>query len=153
MSEPTIETFGKFVVKILKVGGDYTNSNDYEKPCGFTSKGYDQTKSVNETEVPDCDDEDKAAQVRRSTKALSRSFSGNGVLAMEWRARYQSFYDAQDSVYCRIYIDDVLANAGGYWQGKFVLTTFNSSADKGDFIKVAIELQSDGDVPWIDADA
>jgi hypothetical protein len=153
MAAPITETFGKFAVKMLKVGGDYTNSNDYEKPCGLMSKGYNQSKSVNETEVPDCDDEDAPAQVERSTKALSRIFSGNGVLAMEWRARWQAAYDSRDSVYYRIYIDDVLANAGGYWQGKFVLTTFDVTAEKGDKIKAAIELQSDGAVPWIDADA
>jgi hypothetical protein len=153
MTRPITETFGKFVVKILKDGGDYTNANDYEKPCGFTSKGYNQTASVSETEVPDCDDEDAPAQVERSVQSLSRTFSGDGVLAMEWRARYQAYYDGGVSKYCRVYLDVPLAEHGGYWQGLFVLSTFNVTGSKGDKLKVSIELQSDGEVPWTDADA
>lgn len=153
MTSPTTETFGKFVIKILRDGGDKDTTADYQKPCGLTSKGYDQTQSVQETDVPDCDDEDAAAQVERSVQAQSRSFSGTGVLAMEWRARYQAFYDGAVSKYCRIYLDVPLAEAGGYWQGKFILTKFSLKADRGKKIEVDIQLDSDGAAPWIDADA
>lgn len=151
--KPTTATFGKFLIKILNAGGDPNNDGNYSQPCGLTSKGFSQKATMGETVVPFCDDPDAPADVERSVLSNTREITGSGVLAMEARQTWQSFYDNGASVTCRIWLNLPLANSGGYWQGNFVLETFNVKAERGKKIEVDITLQSDGEIIWNNASA
>lgn len=151
--KPTTATFGKFVVKVLKIGGDPTADGDYITPCGLTAKGFNQKATMGETVVPYCDDPDAPADVERAVLSNTRELTGSGVLAMEARSTWQKFYDNGVSRTCRVYLDLPLANSGGYWQGLMVLETFNIKAERGKKIDVDVTLQSDGAMPWTDASA
>lgn len=149
MAAPTTLAAGDFLVKLETSEG----SGVFEAPCGLTSKGFSQSLSVQETIVPDCDDPDAPAQVERAGDALSREFTGSGVLAMGSRSKWQNWYDSGLKKKCRVYLDTTLANSGGYWEGYFLLTTFNVSAERGQKVRCEVTMMSDGLIDWNDAAA
>src|SRR5579871_4113768 len=110
--KPTTETFGKFLIGVLKIGGDPTQDGDYVYACGLTSKGFSQKATMGETVVPFCDDPDAPADVERAVLSNTREISGSGVLAMEARSLWQQFYDNGVSRTCRIQLNVPKANSG-----------------------------------------
>lgn len=149
MAAPTTLPAGDFIIQLETSEG----SGVFTAPCGLTSKGFNQTASVQETIVPDCDDPDAAANVERAVDALSREISGSGVLAMASRSTWQTWYDSGLKKKCRVLLDTTLANSGGYWQGYFVLTQFNCGAERGQKVRVEVTMQSDGAITWFNAAA
>ncbi len=146
--KPTTLPFGKFVVKI-----QHPVTLLWSQPCGFTSKGLTRSVSVQETVVPYCDDPDAVAETERTKDAKSSEFTGSGVVAMEDKPLWEQFYEDDASWQVKIELVTTLANNGGYYQGAFVLTNLQFSADRGQKIRFEVTLQSDGAVPWVNAPA
>jgi hypothetical protein len=151
MAKPTTLPFGKMLIKVLRSGGNADTPGDYVAPCGLTTKAFNQSVSTQETTVPDCDDPDAIAYVERLADSKSAEISGSGVLAMESRQTWEANLGVSNTY--RVFLDATLADHGGYWQGNFVLTTFNVAADRGQKIRGEVTLQSDGEYAWHDADA
>ena len=149
MAQPTTFSFKKLLVML----GDGGTPETFLAPCGLNSKGLNFTKDTNDTTVPDCDAPDAPAWTQRAVVSQAASISGSGILAAEAHATWRSAYLSTDPVNCRIKIDDVLANGGGYYEGAFHLTTFNITGSRGDFINVEVALQSSGEVVWHPASA
>lgn len=149
MAKPTTLAAGDFVIKLETSEG----SGVFSAPCGLTSKGFNQTATTQETVVPDCDDPDAPASVERAIDALSAEISGSGVLAMGSRNTWETWYRSGLKKKCRVYLDTTLANSGGYWEGYFVLTAFNTGAQRGQKVTVEVTMASDGDITWTNADA
>lgn len=149
MAKPTTLPAGDFLIKLESSEG----SGVFTAPCGLTSKGFNQSATTQETVVPDCDDPDAPASVERAVDALSGEISGSGVLAMGSRNTYETWYRSGLKKKCRIYLDTTLANSGGYWEGYFLLTQWNVTAQRGQKINTELTMQSDGDIAWTDADA
>jgi predicted secreted protein len=86
-------------------------------------------------------------------RALSGTISGSGVLALEALSTWRGFLFGGVSKNCRVKIDVPLADSGGHFAGKFILTRFEVSGEIGDKINVTVELQNDGEVTWVAASA
>lgn len=140
MTKPTTKKFGEYIVQI--------ESSDspgvFVAPCGLTTKGFTQTASTNETNVPDCDDPDLPADVERDIVSRSRSISGSGVMATESQQLWQDFYDSGSRT-CRVYPAGL---TGGYWEGDFILTSLEFSAALGEKVNISVTMDSDGPAPW-----
>jgi predicted secreted protein len=141
MAKPTTKRFGEFLIQV----GDGASPETFTARCGLTSKGFNQTANTNDTNVPDCDDPDAPADVERSVVSKSREISGSGVMATEAFSTWQAWYDDSTSKNCRVY---PMGLTGGYYEGAFILTGFNLTADLGDKVKVALTMESDGAVSW-----
>lgn len=139
--------------KLILLLGDGASTEIFTAPCGLTSRGINFSKETNDVTVPDCLDPDAPAWTERVTSALSGTISGSGILALEAFATWRSFFFSTATKNVRIKIDTTLALNGGYWQGKFHMTTFNVTGDIGDKIQVEIELQNDGEITWTAASA
>lgn len=141
MAKPTTKRFGEFIIQI--------ESSDspgvFAAPCGLTTKAFNQTANTNDTSVPDCDDPDAPADVERAVVSLSREISGNGIMATEAFSTWQEFFDDALPKTCRVYPKGL---TGGYYEGDFILSGFNLSANLGDKVAVDVTLQSDGACPW-----
>lgn len=142
MAKPTTKKYSQFLIQI----GDGASPETFSAPCGLTSKGFNQTKSMQETAVPDCNDPDAPSYSEKGVDTISSEISGSGVLAMEAFDTWNEFFNSTESRNCRIEIV-----GKGYWQGAFHLTTFNITAQRGQKINVDITLQNDGEYPWVDA--
>jgi predicted secreted protein len=141
MARPTTLSGGKLLVYIEEPVG----SNTFVAPCGLTTKGFNQSVSSNDTNVPDCDDPDLPSYTERDVVALSSQISGSGVLAMEALPLWQAFYASGESRTCRVVLDN---DAGGQWEGDFLLSSFNIGGERGNRASVEITLDSDGAWTW-----
>ncbi|MFC7399590.1 phage tail tube protein [Chelatococcus sp. GCM10030263] len=150
MAKPTTLSAAKLLVML---GDGATPTEAFTAPCGLTTKGISLSAASNDITVPDCDDPDAASWSERVISALSGTVSGSGVLAMESFETWRDYFFSGASKNARVKIDTTLANNGGYFEGKFILTTFNVTGELGNKIQVEIELQNDGEIVWVDASA
>src|SRR5688572_17783778 len=65
---------------LLRIG-DGASPEVFSAPCGFTSKEFRMGAAVNDTNVPDCDDEDAASWLERDTVSKDWGFTASGVHA------------------------------------------------------------------------
>lgn len=114
--------------------------------CGITSKQVPFTRNLSETTLPDCDDPTATPWVVREAISRSGQITGDGVMAMEFRAKFQADYDSDAGRRWRAVIV-----GEGYWQGLYQMAGFTPGAAEGDaHIKLSIDLQSSGAVAWTD---
>lgn len=147
MARPTVYSAKKLLIQL----GDGLIPETFSAPCGLTTRGINFSKETNDTTVPDYDDPDLPSWTDRDVTALSASVSGSGVLAAEAAAKWRSAFLSTNSISARILIDDTNVNGGGYFSGKWHLTTFNLTGEIGNKIQVEIELQSAGEIVWVAA--
>jgi predicted secreted protein len=144
MAKPTTCASSKMIIKL----GNGATPEVFAAPCGMTTKGINFTKATNEVNVPDCDDPDAAAWIERSVVSMSAEISENGILAMEALDDWQSFLDSTISRNVQVWLDVPAVDHGGHWNGKFLLTGFNVTAEQGNKVQAAVTMQSDGPVTW-----
>lgn len=147
MAKPITCPSSRMLVKL----GDGETPEVFAAPCGMSTKGINFTKSTNETNVPDCDDPDAPAWVERSVVSMSAEISESGILAMEALADWQAFLDSGVSRNVQVWLDLPPAEHGGHWDGRFLLTGFNVTAEQGNKVQAAVTMQSDGPVAWVDS--
>lgn len=141
MTKPTTKKFGDYIIKV----GTSQSPDTLGSPCGLTSKGFSQTANAQETQVPDCTNPDAPAYIERGIDTLSGEISGSGIMAVEAFTTWQSWFDAATSRICRIY---PMGATGGYYEGLFVLTKFNTSVQLGQKVQVDLTMESDGQFVW-----
>jgi predicted secreted protein len=147
MARPTTYSAKKLLILL----GDGGTPEVFAAPCGLTTRGIEFSKETNDVTVPDCDDPDLPAWSERSVRTLSASVSGSGILAAEAFATWRAAFLDTDPTNARIKIDDILANGGGYFSGRFHLSGFSITGEIGDKIQVEITMESDGEVTWVNA--
>lgn len=140
MTKPTTVAFSEFFVVV----GDGASPEVFSAPCGLTSKAFNQTASTQETVVPDCDNPDGPAFIERAIDALSSEITGSGVLALEAHDNvWQPWFFSAAARNVRVGLGAVPNVAvGGYYEGSFLLTALNMSADRGQKMKGDVTLQS-----------
>jgi len=149
MAPPKTGSFGEFVLLL----GDGQPSETFAAPCGFTSRGFNQTANTQSTTVPDCADEDAPAYADRGVDELSASISGSGVMALEALQTWREYFASGQPKNVRVVVNKPVADGGGHWQGLFVCTQFNLSAEKGQKVQAEITLENAGAYAWTDAAA
>ena len=148
MAQPTTLSFGDFVVKL----GDGGSPETFAAPCGFVKESLKLSAQSSDTLVPDCDDPNAAAWTQSSVYGLSAEITGSGVLAMESLATWRAYFLSGASKNVQVLILPG-ASGGGYYQGAFVLTDFQSDVDRkseGGRTQISVTMKSDGAVAWTD---
>lgn len=143
MAKPTTHTFGEFLIMVESAD----SPGEFYSPCGLTTKGFTQTASTQDTSVPDCDLPDAPAYVERAVDTISAEISGSGILAEEAFPVWQGWFDSAAARTCRVY---PMGQSGGFYEGDFILTQFNSSVQRGQKVPVDVTMQSDGQYLWHD---
>jgi TP901-1 family phage major tail protein len=143
MAQATTLPFSAFKVML-----ETDTPNTFAAPCGLTERSITFSKETNDTTSIDCDDEDAPAWVDRDVVSLSATISGEGVMARESLDLWREAFTTTDTVNARIEVGGTAANGGGYWAGKFHLTSFEPGATRGERVSVSVEMQSSGPVTW-----
>lgn len=143
MARPTTLKFGKFFVR-LSDGGD---PPEFVAPCGFSSKSFTRSKSLNETPVGDCDDPDKPAWSERDVVSMSATISGQGVLAKEAVDIWEAALADEDSIECEVELVYGASDSRLY-EGRFHLESFEITGSSGDRVQVSVTMQSDGPIVY-----
>lgn len=140
MAKATTLTFSKFRVKI----GNGATPEVFSAPCGFTSKSFNRSKSLNETNVPDCDDEDAPSYTERDVVANTWSVSGQGVMAAESVELWDRAYDSIESVNVLVEIDYPMPVGLVTYAGKAHIESIEDTGEKGQRVLRNISMQGDG---------
>lgn len=148
MTRPTTVSFGQFWIVVEDLG---SSPMTFSAPCGLTSKGFNQTYSTQDTIVPDCNDPDAPAYTERAIDAGSAELSGDGVLSMEAHYNVWQPWVGKGTRTVRIGLgSEPDEDVGGYYEGEFLLTALNMSADRGQKMRGAVTIVSDGEWVFVD---
>lgn len=148
MAQATTLPFSAFKVML-----ETETPGTFVAPCGLTERGITFTKETNDTTTIDCDDEDAANWVERDVVSFSSTISGEGLMARQSYKTWREAYLSKEPVNVRAEVAGTLAEGGGYWSGKYIITNLEQTATKGERVTVSIEGQSTGPVVWTDAAA
>jgi hypothetical protein len=116
--------------------------------CALTTKGFQQTKNTNTAVIPDCDDPTVVAPVKRTPISKDATISGDGYYEPVHRGDLQAAFDDDTSESWAFELPDPAD--GGYYSGKFFLTTLNTTADEGNYVRASMTWEADGPVAWTD---
>ena len=118
------------------------------KSCGLTAKGFALTADTADSVVPDCDEPDEPAWIERVVRSLSSGISGSGIMAEETFAFWRDWALSGLPKTVRVMLD--LATADGYFEGSYLLTSFELSGNEGDgLVGVTLAMASNGPVAWV----
>lgn len=146
MALPVTVAFARFYILV----GDGDSPEIFRAPCGLTSKGFNQTATTQDTIVPDCENPDAPAFVERAIDALSSEISGDGVLSWDDHHEvWQPWLFSAAAKNVRIGIGTIPTLTGGYYEGPFLLTGLNMTADRGQKMRGAVTLVSAGEWEFI----
>lgn len=125
----------------------------YAHPCLINAaRGIVFSSNTNQTRIPDCDDPELIAWVKREKTDISASINGAGVLHTPDTEFYYDWVTSADPIAVRVELNGVTSgDGGGYFAGNFHCTNFEVSGDVGDYTQASIGLESDGAVTWTDA--
>lgn len=141
MALATTYAFSKLKVRI----GDGASTESFSTPCGLNARALQRTKTLNEIDIPDCDDEDAPAWIGREVKSLDWKVTGEGVLAAEALPLWEAMFEAGESRNVQIEILTVgVANDTISKIGRAHLSSYEISGNRGEKVGVTIELTGDG---------
>lgn len=143
MSRPETIKFGKFFVRL----SDGAAPAVFTAPCGFTSKSFTRNKTLNETQVPDCEDPDAPAWVERDVQSMAATISGSGVLAKAAIPVWEAALASTDSIATEVefvYADET----SDFYQGRFHIESFEVNGSLGERVQVSVTMQSDGEITY-----
>lgn len=140
MAQPVTIKFGKMLVEI----GDGGSPEVFTAPCGFTEKSFTRSKTLNEVLIPDCDDPDAPVVVGRDVASITFAVSGQGVLAAEAVATWDSFFNSTSSRNVKVTFVFPSPVGNKVYTGLAHLETFEITAAVGDRVLANISMQGDG---------
>ena len=138
MAAPTTAKFGKMRILI----GDGGSPEIYSAPCGLTTKSLTISKNLSEVTIPDCDDPDAPYWLARDVTNMTASISGEGVLAAESEADWNSAAFATESINVRFEIE--FSTGTRSYVGAFHIDSFSPTGSNGGRVTASISMQSDG---------
>jgi len=134
--------------------GNGADPEIFAHPCLINSaRGFTLTAGTSQVSIPDCDDPDLLQWLGTEKTSLSGSISGAGTLHVPNTKEFHQKLVSPDSFTCRVRLNLPGAQGGGYWEGKFQLTSFAVTGDRtsDNTVTCDITLESDGEVNWVDA--
>ncbi|TDH35724.1 hypothetical protein E2A64_10330 [Pseudohoeflea suaedae] len=137
----------KYEELILEV--EFTpSSGTYTPVCGVTDVSVTRQSNVDETEIPDCDDESLPMAIERAVRSQTVTISGSGVWALSSHEKMLDWWYSGSTLSTRLRnakaaADGVAADTT-IEEGPALLVTLNNSRTKGQKVTSEIELQFDG---------
>lgn len=136
MAKATTFKYSQFLVLL----GDAGSPEQFTDPCGLTSRGFQRTANMNDTNIPNCDDPDAPSWLGRDVISYQATLSGSGVVAAESKNAWEDWWESGEAKNCRI---ELGATA---WEGAFRLAEFNITGERGQRVNMEVSLVSDGEV-------
>lgn len=146
MTKPVTFTIGQFLIEV----SDEASPEVFANPCGLNTKGFNQTANTQDTTVPDCDAPDAPAYTESAVDTIAGEISGSGVLAQAAFLTWQDWFVSARSRNARVY---PMGLTGGYYAGKFILSAFNMTVQRGQKVNVNVTMKNDGQYVWTPGEA
>lgn len=130
---------------LIKVGDGATPTEVFETYCSINAeRGVTFTAGTNDQEVIDCADLEAIAWVLREKTNLSASITGSGTVNTPDVGDFFDWLVSPDSKNCKVIIDVPSADGGVIFSGKFHMTEFSVTGNRGEKMQASISLASDG---------
>jgi len=145
MAKPKTYSFSKFIILL----GDGAATEVFTSICALTSKGVEFSSDTSDVTVPDCANPDLPSWTERVVRGKSGQISGNGVMDFASHTQFYTWFDAGTPKSVQIKLDAPLADKGGVYAGKFLLTGYTVTGNEDDAkISHTLTMVSDGPVTW-----
>lgn len=129
--------------KVVVLLGNDANPVVYTAPCAFEQKSIEFQKTVNRTDVPDCDLPDAAGWSVGDAIGRMLRISGGGVLATESVDAWINAWNEDAPVPARVEIVRS-SSVTDTWQGMLHVTSVSIEANRGERARLQIEAESHG---------
>lgn len=140
MAQPTTIKGGKIRVLL----GNKATPIEYGSKCGFTQRSITLSKSLEEVNIPDCDDPDKVDWVGRDATSLSMAIGGEGVLASESVDDWLDAFESVESVPVKVEWEFPAKTIT--WTGHMHVENMEVGANNGQRATNNVSMQSDGEM-------
>lgn len=128
---------------VLKV--DDAKNGTFTTLCTINAaRGITFNAQTNDDTVVDCDNPDAIAWLAREKSTLSVDFSGSGSSHKQDIYRLWTWLNAEESLPCKIIMDDDTPANVITFTGNFHLTSFDVSGDRGTKATSSLSVSSDG---------
>lgn len=139
MAKATTERFEELVLEV-----ETDTPGSYARICGLVGVEVSRQATVDNEEVPDCDDESLPLSMERQVRTLDVSVSGTGVWAQESHEMLQDWFYSSANKNIRIGNLNAAVGDTEYEQGPAILTSLGQSRTKGKKVSASVEIQFDG---------
>lgn len=143
MARPVTVKFGKLFVRL----SDGASPPAFAPPCGFTSKAFNRSKTLNSVTIPNCDDPDAPAWEARDVQSMSGTITGSGVLIKAAVPVWERALESTDSIECEVELE-YPDGGSDFYTGRFHLESFEITGAQGERVNVSVTMQSDGAITY-----
>jgi hypothetical protein len=140
MAKAITEKFEELVLELETTPG----SGTYARICGLVGVTVNRAATVDEAQVPDCDDESLPLSIERQVSAISVTVSGQGVWAQQSHEKLMDWFYGSGTINARIGNLNAATGDTEYETGPALLTSLNNARTKGQKVSAEIEIQFDG---------
>lgn len=139
MARATTENFDQMVLEV-----ETSTPGTYAKICGMVGVTITRTANLEESEIPDCDDETAPHAVDAEVRSLTVTVSGTGVWAQSSQDMLKTWFYSGAAKNVRL--TDAAAAIGDaeVEAGQALLTTLTNTRAKGQKVTAEIELRFKG---------
>lgn len=136
----------------IALGDGATPTEAFTRPCALASRTFTLTGTPAEVNLLDCADESLPMWTSREISIMSGTVAGEGTLDPDDLETWREWMLSAEVKNARIMLDLPVADGGGYYEGPFVLTTFeNVSSKENGTVTFSLEMMSAGTITWTDA--
>lgn len=140
--------------KLLIQFGDGESPEVFAYNCTInTSQDFTIEGTTVDATEPNCENPDAPAWVLRSIDTLSAGINGAGTMDPVSYGVLRDHMLSGEPFNVRVLLDIPLAAGGGYFAGRYVMTTLGIAKEGKGYVSATVALQSDGAVTWTDAAA
>ena len=116
-----------------------------------TSQDFTVEATATEATEPNCQDPDAPGWVLRSVDTLSANINGAGTMDPLSYAMLRDKQLSGEPIRTRVLIDLPAAQGGGYYEGRYIITSLGVAKEGKGYVSCTVALQSDGEIVWVDA--
>ena len=135
--------------KLLIEFGDGASPEVFTYNCTInTSQDFTTEATTVEATEPNCEDIDAPGWVLRSVDTLSANINGAGTMDPPSFTVLRTRMLSGQSFNVRVHID-ITGIHGGYFQGRYVMTSLGIAKEGKGYVTASLALQSDGEIVWV----
>jgi predicted secreted protein len=138
--------------KLLTQFGNGATPEIFAHACTInTSQDFTVEATTTDATEPNCDDPDAPGWVLRSVDTLSASINGAGTMDPVSYGRLRDVQLSGEPINARVLLDLPKTQGGGWYEGRFIITSLGIAKEGKGYVSSTIALQSDGEVKWVSA--
>lgn len=138
--------------KLLIQFGDRESPETFAYNCSInTTQDFTIEATTTDSTEPNCEDPNAPAWVLRAVDTLSAGINGAGTTDLLSFAVLREHMMSGEAFNVRVLFDESSAAGGGYFQGRYVMTTLGVAKEGKGYVSSTVALSSDGAVEWVAA--